>query len=176
MYCKCIIQREVVMFLSFRKNKETKCIPVQISKKFKRVTVSFSKMCRSKMFVMKQKLLRTLEIHYKIFDNSHLKLEKRKRQKLKNSIFDGLLIVNQTLANRILHILCIFIKPNVLYLRSLKILAIKRQLSFNFAKILQSRHFVVGGPKNIKLLADISFESSLQNTVLSNILLFLCGC
>ena len=33
--------------------------------------------------------LRTLEIHYKIFDNSHLKLEKAKRQKIKNSMFDG---------------------------------------------------------------------------------------
>ena len=36
------------MFLSFRKNKEAKCIPVQISKKFKRATVSLSKMCRLK--------------------------------------------------------------------------------------------------------------------------------
>ena len=46
---KCIIKREVLMFLSFRKNKETKCIPVQISKKFKRATVSLSKMCRLKI-------------------------------------------------------------------------------------------------------------------------------
>ena len=34
---------------------------------------------------------------------------------------------------------------------------------------------MVGGPKNIKLLADISFESSLQATVLSSLLLFLCA-
>ena len=39
------------MFLSFRKNKETKCISVQISKKFKRVAVPMSKMCRSEIFV-----------------------------------------------------------------------------------------------------------------------------
>ena len=39
------------MFLSFRKNKETKCISEQISKKIKRATVSLSKMCRSKIFV-----------------------------------------------------------------------------------------------------------------------------
>ena len=39
------------MFLSFRKNKETKCISVQISKKFKRADVSLSKMCRWKIFV-----------------------------------------------------------------------------------------------------------------------------
>ena len=47
---KCIIKKEVVMFLSFRKNKETKYISVQISKKFKRTTVFLSKMCRSKIF------------------------------------------------------------------------------------------------------------------------------
>ena len=34
----------------------------------------------------------------------------------------------------------------------------------------------MGGPKNIKLLADISFERSLQNSVLSSLLLFLCAC
>ena len=39
------------MFLSFRKNKETKCISVQISKKFKRADVSLSKMYRWKIFV-----------------------------------------------------------------------------------------------------------------------------
>ena len=84
--------------------------------------------------------------------------------------------LNMLLANQILHILCIFIKPNVWYSWSLKILAIKRWFPFNFAKILQGCHFVVGGPKNFKLLADISFESSLQNTVLPSLLLFLCVC
>ena len=84
--------------------------------------------------------------------------------------------LNILLANPILHILCIFIKPNVWYSWSLKILAIKRWFPFNFAKILQGRHFVVGGPKNFKLLADISFDSSLQNTVLPSLLLFLCAC
>ena len=39
------------MFLSFRKNKETKCISVQISKKFKRAAASLSKTCRLKIFV-----------------------------------------------------------------------------------------------------------------------------
>ena len=34
---KCIIKKEVVIFLSFRKNKETKCISLQISKKKKKV-------------------------------------------------------------------------------------------------------------------------------------------
>ena len=65
--------------------------------------------------------------------------------------------LNILLANQILYILCIFIKPNVWYSWSLKILAIKRWFLFNFAKILQGRHFVVGGPNNSKLLADISF-------------------
>ena len=35
---------------------------------------------------------------------------------------------------------------------------------------------VVGGPKNFKLLADISFESSLPTTAFSTLLLFLCAC
>ena len=38
------------------------------------------------------------------------------------------------------------------------------------------RHFVVGGPKNFKLSADISFEGDLQNIVFSSLLLFLCAC
>ena len=45
---KCIIKSEVAIFLSFRKNKETKCISMEISKKFKRAVVSLSKACRSK--------------------------------------------------------------------------------------------------------------------------------
>ena len=77
---------------------------------------------------------------------------------------------------QILHILRIFIKPNGWYSWSLKIWAIKRWFLFSFAKILQGRHFAVAGPKNFKLLADISFESSLQNTVLPSLLLFLCAC
>ena len=71
------------MFHSFKKDKETKCISVQISKKFKRAAVSFSKMCRSKKFVTQQNFLRTLEIHYKISDNSHLKFGKRETAKIK---------------------------------------------------------------------------------------------
>ena len=40
------------MFLSFRKNKEPKCISVQIEKKkIKRAAVSFSTMCSSRIFV-----------------------------------------------------------------------------------------------------------------------------
>ena len=31
-----------------------------------------------------------------IFDNTHLNIWKMKKAKLKNSVFDGLLIVNQT--------------------------------------------------------------------------------
>ena len=48
---KFIIKSEVVVFLSFRKNKETKCISMEISKNFKRTVVSLSKVCRSKIFV-----------------------------------------------------------------------------------------------------------------------------
>ena len=91
-------------------------------------------------------------------------------------LFFNLNKLNLLLANQILLILPIFIKPNVWYSWSLKILAIKRWFLFNFEKILQNRHFLVGGRKNFKLLADISFESSLQNTVLPSLLLFLCAC
>ena len=84
---------------------------------------------------------------------------------MKNSIFDSPLIVNQNffqklnslLANQILLIVCIFNKPNVWYFRSLKILAIKTVIPFNFAKILQGRHFALDGPKNFKLLPDVFF-------------------
>ena len=79
------------------------------------------------------------------------------------------------LANQILHVLWISIKPNVSYWWRLKILVIKKWFPLNFAKILQGRHFVMGGPKDVKLLADISFERSLQNTVLPSLLLFLCA-
>ena len=49
--------------------------------------------------------------------------------------------LNILLANQILHILCIFIKPNVWYSWGLKMLPIKRWFLFNFAKTLQGRHF-----------------------------------
>ena len=38
------------------------------------------------------------------------------------------------------------------------------------------KNFVVGGTKNFDFLADISFESGLQNTVLPSLLLLLCVC
>ena len=43
-------KREVI-FLSFRKNKETKCNSVEIPKKFKRAAVPLQKVCRSRIFV-----------------------------------------------------------------------------------------------------------------------------
>ena len=55
-------------------------------------------------------------------------------------------------------ILHIFIKPNLWYFGILKVLAIKRWFTFNFAKILQGRHFVVGEPENVKLITQISFD------------------
>ena len=80
------------------------------------------------------------------------------------------------MANQILHILSIFIQTNVWYSWSLKIFAIKRCFLFNFAKTLQGHYFVVGGPKNFKLLADICFKNSLQNAILPSLHLFLCAC
>ena len=55
------------------------------------------------------------------------------------------------MANQILFILCIFNKPNVWYLWSLGILAFKIWFLFNFAKLLDCCHFVVGKTKNFKL-------------------------
>ena len=82
--------------------------------------------------------------------------------------------LNFLLANQISLILYIFIKPNVWYWSSLKILVVKRWFPFNFTKTLQGRHFVVGGPKSFKLLADISLERGLQSIVLLSLLLFSC--
>ena len=62
-------------------------------KKNKRTAILLSKMCRSKVFVTSQKLLKTLKIHYKIFISN---LSKWEKQTLKISIFDGPLIINQT--------------------------------------------------------------------------------
>ena len=105
---------------------------------------------------------------------------------MKNSIFDSPLIVNQNffqklnslLANQILLIVCIFNKPNVWYFRSLKILAIKTVIPFNFAKILRGRHFALDGPKNFKLLPDVFFWYFFffPKTVLSSLLLFSFDC
>ena len=54
-------------------------------------------------------------------------------------------------------------------------LAIKRWFLFNFTKILQGHHVVVGGPKTFKLLPDISFDGGFQKIVWSNLLLFSCA-
>ena len=48
---KCIIKSKIVMFLSFRKNKETKRISMQILKNVKGAVVSLPKICRSKIFL-----------------------------------------------------------------------------------------------------------------------------
>ena len=53
------------------------------------------------------------------------------------------------------------------------LLSWSRRYSMNWTKCLI---FVVGGPKSFKLLVDIFFENSLQNTVLGSLLLFLCAC
>ena len=83
-------------------------------------------------------------------------MERRKKQKLKNGIFDGPIIVNQTFSQ----IEFIISKSDFAHnLPSLKILVIKRWFPLNFAKILQGRNFVVGKSKNHKLLADILFDS-----------------
>ena len=85
------------MFLSFRKNKETKCISVEIlNKNLKGLPFDCQK-CVDQKYLWRNRtskepsksILRFLTI---VIWN----LEKRKRQNLKNKIFDGPLIVNQT--------------------------------------------------------------------------------
>ena len=142
-------------FFHLEKIKKQNVFPCKFLKKLKEPSL----LC--KKCVDQNNFIRTLEIHYKkgwffhkIFDNSHLKNGKMEKAKIKkNSVFDGPLIINQSLllSNQIFLILCIFIKRNVWYSRSLKILAIKRWFPFNFTKILQTHHFVVCGPKNFKL-------------------------
>ena len=60
---------------------------------------------------------------------------------------------------------------------NLKILAIKRWFPFIFAKVLWGRHFVVGGPKNVKgkNFTWYLFYCSFQKIVLSGLLLFSCA-
>ena len=55
-------------------------------------------------------------------------------------------------------------------------LAIKRWFLFNFAKIVQNRHFVVGRSKNFKLFPDIFFDYGFEKIVLASLLLFSCTC
>ena len=58
--------------------------------------------------------------------------------------------LNMLLANHILYILCIFIKPNVWYLWSLKILAIKKWFPFSFAKNFTGPPFCVWLTKKLQ--------------------------
>ena len=121
-------------------------------------------------------------------------MEKWKRQKLKSSIFDSPLIVNQTFSQTefvigksgvayIMHfsffffMWCIFNESNVWYLWSLEILGITWWFPFNFTKILQGRHFVVGGPKKLQSFTKyLAFDSGFHKTILSSLLLFSCAC
>ena len=68
------------------------------------------------------------------------------------------------------------VKPNVLYFRNLEKLAIKMWFSFNSAKNLKDRHFVVGGSKNLKLSPNTCFGVSFQKNVLLSFLIFLSVC
>ena len=101
-----------------------------------------------------------------------------KKVKIKNSIFDGPLIVIQTFSqiefiidkSDFAHII-----THIHWTKYLKILAIKRSFPFNFAKVLQGRHFVVVWQKTFKLLPDASFDSGFQKIVLATLMLFSCA-
>ena len=72
--------------------------------------------------------------------------------------------------------MCNSIKANVWYFRSLEKLAIKMWFPINFAKNLKDRHFVVGGPKNLKLSTNTCLGVGFQKNVLSSFLLFSSVC
>ena len=61
------------MFLSFRKKRNK--VHIQFQKNLKGRPFHYQK-------CVEKKLLRTLEIHYKIFDNSHLIFRKREKGKI----------------------------------------------------------------------------------------------
>ena len=92
----------VVIFLSFRKNKETKCVSVQISRTAKGLSFHCQKFVwrsgtlqkPSKSIIKKD----GISIRFSIIFTWNF--EKWKRQKLKNSIFNGSFIVNQAFTNK----------------------------------------------------------------------------
>ena len=108
-------------------------------------------------------------------------LDKEKRQILKNSIFNGPLIVNQTFSQteciiQVLHILCIFIKPSVWYLWCLKIMAIKRWLiSVQFCKNFTEPPFYGGWTKKLQTFTRHFFwEQPSKYCIAEFTAIFLC--
>ena len=61
---KCIVKSELVIFLSFRKNKERKLISLDVSKIFKRAIVSLSKVYRSKIPIINKDVNNIFAVHY----------------------------------------------------------------------------------------------------------------
>ena len=87
--------------------------------------------------------------------------------------------LNILLANQILHILWIFIKPNSDIREVWRYWPLKDGFPSILQKFYRAAILLLREQKilvDIKLLVDISFGSSLQNTVLPSLLLFLCPC
>ena len=114
--------------------------------------------------------LETWSFFRKTFDKSRFKVGKikisefqkmyvRRPGNRKHSFFINLNILS---ANWLLLKLCNSIKTNVWYLRSLENWPLKCGYPFNFAKNLKDRNFVVGGSKNLKLLANPCFGVCFQ--------------
>ena len=120
--------------------------------------VSLSKVCRSKNICEVIKLHKNTQnplwkrlVFHKSFENHHLKFAKMKKTKTKIKKEHFRQPVNG--------------KPNLFTNWSLKILAIKRWFPFNSAKMLRGWHLVVGLPKNLQLVTDISFDSGFQKII-----------
>ena len=80
--------------------------------------------------------------------------------------------LNILLANQILHLLCIFIKPNAWYSWSLKMFAIKRWFLFNFTKIFQGHHFLVVDQKTFS--RHFFWEQSSKYCIVKFTTVFVC--
>ena len=110
-------------------------------------------------------------------------LSKGKKQKFKNTIFDGPLIVIQTFSQTedfigksdVAHIMN-FHSTKCLIFVKFENIGYWKMVSVQFRKNFTGPPFCGGWAKNIKLLADISFESSLQNAVLPSLLMILSAC
>ena len=102
-------------------------------------------------------------------------LEKRKKGKLRNSIFDGPLLVNLTFSQTEFIIgkssFCSYyaFSLNQMYGNDRWF----RSISQKFYRVL---YFVVGTLKNFKLLTDIYFDSGFQNIASSSLQLFSRAC
>ena len=83
--------------------------------------------------------------------------------------------LNILLANRILYTLCIFIKPNVWYSWSLKMLAIKKMISVQFPKNFTGPPFCGEWTKNLQIFSrHFSWQQPSKYRIAEFTAIFVC--